>query len=66
MNQSLVTNRIVEVTASPEYPKLSAVELLTGIPTVTDEIIFLDPSCPLYIVFLFFVLLSFVFLTESV
>eukprot|EP00596_Hydrurales_sp_CCMP1899_P007150 CAMPEP_0119043400 /NCGR_PEP_ID=MMETSP1177-20130426/21554_1 /TAXON_ID=2985 /ORGANISM="Ochromonas sp, Strain CCMP1899" /LENGTH=402 /DNA_ID=CAMNT_0007011405 /DNA_START=98 /DNA_END=1306 /DNA_ORIENTATION=+ len=37
LNQTLVTNRIVEVTADPTYPKLSAVELLASLPIVVDE-----------------------------
>ena len=37
LNPGLVTDRIVEVTADPEYPKQSALELLKGLPEVVDE-----------------------------
>ena len=37
LNPGLVKDRIVEVTADPEYPKLSAVELLAALPEVVDE-----------------------------
>lgn len=37
LNPDLTKDRIVEVTADPSFPKLSAVELLTNLPKIVDE-----------------------------